>query len=465
MSRLHSRIYIHSLGVLLVVGVASALVVAWGSRDAVRRDFVNRLAQHVATLAAERFFDRTALQGRLNQLHDDLGIDVTVWDLDGRAVATTGTALPALKDADAVDVHAGKVVTRVRPTWYAAVLIRQAGGDTPLGVLAASAPHRPSILHLVQPLLWVGLVLLVVAVATRPLARRISRPLELLTLAARRFGSGDLSYRIPLRKARRGRRRWRRRDRQDELQTLTRAFNEMAARVERIVQGQKELLANVSHELRSPVTRIRMALELLPRDGESEARLQALEEDLADLDRLIEDVLTTARLEATGLPTQLGPVDTRALLAQIAERAQLDPLLATREVQVAEGPAVPFVGDEMLLKRAIWNLVENSAKYGAPPITLAATRQGDEVKLSVTDEGEGIPAVDRQRVFTPFFRAQRERARSDDGEPPRGVGLGLTLALRVAEVHGGAIAIEAGSVVDGHERGCRVVITLPAKGS
>lgn len=99
--------------------------------------------------------------------------------------------------------------------------------------------------------------------------------------------------------------------------------------------------------------------------------------------------------------------------------------------------------------------MENAAKYGAPPITLAAERAGDRVRLSVADDGPGIPPAERERVFTPFYRGGR--ARTPDGT--HGVGLGLTIARRVAEVHGGGIAVES---VDGEERGCRIVITLPA---
>src|SRR5262249_59439613 len=126
-----------------------------------------------------------------------------------------------------------------------------------------------------------------------PLARRISRPVERLTEAARRLGRGELAYRVPEGGPAGSPRWWRRHrgPRVDELRELTRAFNDMADRVERLVAGQKELLANVSHELRSPLARIRVALALLARDGESEARLRDLESDLAALDPLIAHLL------------------------------------------------------------------------------------------------------------------------------------------------------------------------------
>jgi two-component system OmpR family sensor kinase len=316
-----------------------------------------------------------------------------------------------------------------------------------------------------RPALGVAFVLLLVALAAAPLARRISKPVERLTEGARRLGGGDLGYRVPLDRPARGRaaRGHPGRRRTDELDELTRAFNDMAERVQRLVHGQQELLANVSHELRSPLARIRVALALLPRDGDSEARLRDVESDLAELDRLIEDVLTTARLDATGLPRRPAPVDVAALLAEVAERARHDPLTAGKTVRVAVGPAPALTADRALLKRALWNLVENAAKYGAPPIALAATRDGDHVRLSVTDQGEGIPPAERERVLAPFHRLDRARTPHAAGERPHGFGLGLTLARRVAEVHGGRIAIEPAAVQEGREAGCRVTLVLPAR--
>jgi len=460
--RLHSRVYLHSLVVLLVVGAATSLVFAIVNPGSTFREMGERMARHAAGLAAERLGDPAALAGRVERLHADLDLDVTVRDLDGRVLARAGAAeLPPPADAVAA-VRAGQVIARARPVPYALAPLRDPASGAVVGTLQVSTRHHhfgPFGHGLVRPLLFVAVVLLVVAAASRPLARRLSRPLERLTDAARRLGGGDLAARAP---APAGRARWWRRGHApaDEIVELTRAFNEMAERVERLVRGQKELLANVSHELRSPLARLRMALALLPRDSATEARLADAERDLGELDGLIDDVLTTARLEATGLPTRLAEVDVGALLAGLAERARHDPAVAGQAVRVSEGPRLTLVADEALLRRGLWNLVENAAKYGAPPITLAAVRDGDRVALSVTDEGPGIAPPARDRVLDPFYRL--DTARTPGGTAPAGVGLGLTLAHRVAEVHGGDITVGAASVEAGRERGCRVTISIPS---
>ncbi len=455
MARLHSRIYLHFLGVLLVVGVATSAVFALGARREFQREVAEGLVRHVATLAAERFADPAALAARLRQVHGDLGVDVTVLDLDGRRVAGVGAEPPPLAAADAAEARAGRVVARPRGGWLAAAPVRDPASGSVVGIVQAA--QRREWHGFPGPVVAVGAVLLLVAVATRPLARRISRPVERLTDAARRLGRGDLSARAPAPPPRAGRAGGRHRT--DELAELTAAFNDMAERVERMVRGEKELLANVSHELRSPLARIRVALELLPRAQGAEARFRDLEHDLADLERLIEDVLAAARLGATGLPAHLSDVRAAALLGSLAERARLDPLTAALQVRVDADPALEVVADEGLLRRALWNLVENAAKYGAPPIVLQAGRDGDRLTLSVEDAGPGIPAAERERVLDPFYRGARARAGDGPAAARGGVGLGLTLARRVAEAHGGDIAVTPGA--DG-VRGCRVTIALPA---
>ena len=464
MARLHSRIYLHFVGVLLVVGLTSAAVFAVGTRDGFRREVAARLTRHLAALAGEHVGDPTALTERLRQLHRDLRLDLRVRDLEGRTIASVGERLPRLTRAEESDVRAGRVVMRAHPMPFAAAPIRDPASGAVIALVEGTAPSHFGPPPLWRPFVLVGLVLLLVGVATRPLARRISRPLEQLTAAARRLGGGDLSARVPApaRPARRA----------DEIGELTGAFNEMADRVERLVHAEKELLANVSHELRSPLARIRVALELLPRTAADEGRVAGVERDLAELDRIIDDVLTTARLAARGLPTTLGTVDAQQLLRDVAEQARQDPLTMGREVRIADGATVRLTADEALLRRALWNLVENAAKYGAPPITLSASRSGERVVLAVSDAGEGIAPADREKVFAAFHRGDTARREAPEEAPGRetpgtddtrrGVGLGLTLARAVAEAHGGVIAIESLDEVSGRPRGCRVVITIPA---
>jgi signal transduction histidine kinase len=458
MPRLYARIYLHLLAVLVAVGIATSLVFALGARGSFPREPAQRLMRHATSLVSEDLGRPEALERRLGQLHRDLEVDLRVRDSAGRELSRAGAPVPALTQEEADRVRGGGVVVRPRPRWVAAVPLRDPASGAIVGILEASGRVGRFERHLLRPLAVVALLLGVVALAAVPLARRISRPIERLTDAARRLGAGDLSTRVPVDPQRP---RWPRRH-PDEIQQLTGTFNDMAHRVERLVSGQKELLANVSHELRSPLARIRMALELLPRSPESESRLRDLEADLTELDRLIDNVLTASRLEATGLPPHPRPVAVAPLLGEVAERARRDPLTARMTVEVAAPPDLAIVADDTLLRRALWNLVENAAKYGAPPITLGAERRGERVVLSVSDMGPGIARAERERVLEPFYRLDKARTPGESGATAGGFGLGLALARRIAEVHRGSIAIGPRWVENGRERGCRVIMSLPA---
>lgn len=322
-----------------------------------------------------------------------------------------------------------------------------------LGTLAlALSPWRG-----VQALLVGGLIAVAAGLAVRAVIGRLSRPVELLTEATRRFGQGELSHRIQIpQRLIRWRRRRRPRSRPgarphpgDELLDLALAWNDMAARIESLVTNQRELLAHVSHDLRSPLTRIRLALELLPQSPENAGRLSALTVDLDELDRLVDDVLTVSRLDATGLPTHLAPVDLAGLCAELAARAALDPTFAGAPPSVS-CPPLTLVADPALLRRALWNLLENAARHGTPPVTLTV-QDGDPVLIVVEDAGPGVPEVDRARLFEPFFRGDRART----GGPARGSGLGLSIARRIARVHGGELDLVPSA------RGARFELSLP----
>ncbi len=435
MRRLHTRIYLHFLGMLLVVGITTSIVFASGWKHEMRLGMVQRLTTHVASLIGERWDDPAARDALVSRLSRELGVDLTVLDGEGETrLASAGTALPVPRGRDREVAKSGFCTYAggrgPAHRWCAAAPILAADG-TPLGLLIASPQHRFERRMLFRPILGVGLTLLVIGLASMPLARRISRPVERLTEATNRFGNGELGYRIPTEPCRRHKR--------DELADLTRAWNEMAERVERLVGGHRELLANVSHELRSPLARIRVALELVP----DSTRRKDIETDLVELDQLIETILTTSRLEASSLPLTKERVDVTALLAQIRERASHAgvPLAIT-------SPDLAVEADAPLLKRALWNLVENAMKYGAPPISISVEKTERGAAFTVRDEGAGIPAEDRERVFTPFFRGDKART------PSQGFGLGLTLAKRVAEAHGGSIR-----VLD-VPRGCAIVLEI-----
>lgn len=284
-------------------------------------------------------------------------------------------------------------------------------------------------------------VLIVGAILT---ARWIVRPIEKLSRATRAIGEGDLSARAGV-------------ERDDELGELGADIDEMAHRIERLVAAERELLANVAHELRTPLSRINVALDLAGEGDAKRARasLEDIAVDVAELDALVNDILTAARFELgkTELPLRRATVEPAAIANTAAERLRARHPERPLEVDVVPGlPAIDV--DPVLFRRVIDNLLENAHKYtpdGTSPIDLRVSRSGEDVVFEVIDRGIGIASEDLPRVFAAFFRGERSRSRETGG-----VGLGLTLARRIADAHGANLSIS--SELD---RGTTVRLTVP----
>lgn len=456
MGRLFTRIYLHFLFVLVLMGIASTVIGSLAFRGPVLHGFAARIATHTARLVADRIGDPARLEHLVDHLATEFDVDLTVRDPSGKVLASAGPVQPRPTDRDLVHMKRGPVIISRWRNFCAATRILDNQNGASLGVLEIAPRRRFGGISFTRPLMGLAAVLLIVGLATAPLARRLSRPVDKLIEATRRFGDGDLAYRIPLPPwCREGSHA--RAHRHDQMTTLLLAWNDMAARVEKLIGGHRELLANVSHELRSPLARLRVALELLPRAGDGEARIKEIEADLGELDRLIEDVLTTSRLDASGFQVRREEVELEPLFKGLTERAAHDPILAGKEVIARGAEGMRVRADGTLLKRALWNLLENAGKYGAPPIALSVQRVEANVIFAVEDAGPGIPDGEREDVLRPFYRGDKARTPQAPGAASGGFGLGLTLARQIADAHAGSLRLES---VHPDGRGLRVVLTL-----
>lgn len=287
------------------------------------------------------------------------------------------------------------------------------------------------------------LVLLFVAVAgaAYPVVRRLTRRLEALKQGVEAFGGGDLQQRVA-------------EDGRDEVAAVGASFNRAAGRIEALLRAHQSLLANASHELRSPLARLKMAVALA--DDAAPAQRAALRREIdtniGELDALVEEVLLASRLDA--MPPAGG--------AEPAAALQPVPLLALAAEEAArigalvEGEDLSVAGDERLLRRALRNLLENARRYGGVAVEVtvqaAAGAPADSVEVAVCDRGPGVPEGLRERIFEAFFRLPGHAERAG------GVGLGLSLVRQIAQRHGGSVRCEAR---DGG--GSRFVLQLPRR--
>jgi len=449
--RLAIRIYLVSAAALLAVLLALYLLAVVIFRPPQHGGPFGEMARYAASKIAERWSSPARLDHELEAIRVHMNVAAAAYRWDGTLIAAnTDAPMPPLTAAEQASLASAPLIERggtcTRERCQLAFEVR--GLEAPLGyvLLENIDGHRPP-----PPfgIILAALVIVALGIAAALLGRTIARPLARLEQTAQALGGGDLRARTGL-------------VRRDELGAVARSFDDMAERLEKLILSQTELLANVAHELRTPLARIRMALELAE-DGDPAVARESLAEiaqDLSELEGLVNDILAAARMDlarstaTSGTPPlHVAPLDVGQVVNGALER--LRHRHPARRVEVELAPDLPSVeGDAVLLRRAVDNLLDNAQKYSPPdsPIRLRARRRGAGIAVSVIDSGVGIPAEDMSRLFTPFFRGDKSRTRATGG-----VGLGLSLARRIVEAHGGTLSAESTPSV-----GTTMTVELPA---
>ena len=402
---------------------------------------------------------------------------------DGQRIVASPTFLQRQQDGTplrglSVQLEDGRTLWMMRPgarpglqrqngTGEARLSAPNGSGDARLGAPGGSADIvRPGVGPRLAPtgmlaLLWptraqqgvglvIVLVLLFIAVAAGayPVVRRLTRRLEALKQGVEQFGAGQLDHRVAVHG-------------HDEVAAVASSFNVAAQRVEALVRSHQSLLANASHELRSPLARMKMAVSLLDdtvAPDQRERLKREIDTNVAELDALVEEVLLASRLNAAPQRERDAPVELLGIAAEEAARVN---------ASVAGAPLTVF-GDERLLRRAMRNLLENATRYGGGEVEIevdlplhaaanplpkslpdtspntalnglpdsASDAPATRAVIRVTDRGPGVPQEMRERIFEPFFRLPGH------AEQAGGVGLGLSLVQQIAQRHGGSVRCE-----------------------
>jgi two-component system OmpR family sensor kinase len=367
---------------------------------------------------------------------------VQILDLDGRVVArsaTLGTARLPTPPALLARLRAGEALFETRHD-FGEEPIRIVSLPVPAGApryavqVAMSLDDAYVVLRTAR-WLFLGLSLTIltgIGLTGALLARRALRPIDRIVTTARRLGEGSLAERLPHPGTR------------DEVGRLVATLNDMLARIEQGVEAQRRFTADASHELRSPLSRLRAELEVTlrrPRErGEYEEALRSCLEEVERLSRLTDELLVLARLDAAdgrepaGPPVPLGPILDDAL-------RRLAPEADRRGIALTVDPAPPLAvrAASSAVGLVITNLLDNAVKFSPPGsrVRIGVTAAGDEAVLSVSDAGPGISAEELPRLFQRFHRGHAARATDAPG-----VGLGLAICQTLVERNGGRIAVE-----------------------
>ena len=400
-SRLFLKIYLTILGSIVVLAVTGITAVALLIGSTGDRHFFSERASLIAAALPETA-DADLLQASLNRIGAASQAEMTVLNADGTTLAhyQPETSIAQRFSPVAVPLSEGKTLSvRFEP---------------PFG------PRRGN------PLIPLILVSTLTALVAWPVVRHLTKRLESLRHSVEAWGAGDLTVRAPSMGS-------------DEIAIVAESFNDAAERVETLIAANRALLANASHELRSPLARLRMSVELFENEP-SPARREEIDRNLGELDVLVGEILLSSRLSHAEIAEPLQRIDLLALAAEEAAQAGLE----------VTGVSVEVLGDEHLLHRLVRNLIQNAMRHGQPPIEITVSQAPDHAEFMVRDHGLGISETDMARLFEPFYRP------SGHGEAAGGWGLGLALVRQIAERHNGSVRVEAPA--DG---GARFVVRLP----
>lgn len=267
----------------------------------------------------------------------------------------------------------------------------------------------------------------------------IASPLRKVAAAVDRFGQGDLAARVDY-------------DSRNEIGQVARSFNGMADRIQTLVTAERRLLQDVSHELRSPLTRLNFAAELARTAPDRSAAIDRLQVDLDRLDALVSELLTITRAEGDPAARRLQPVDLGRLIADVVEAGHLEAAARPCVIAMSGSTSRSILGDEELLRRAIENVLRNAIRYAPAEsvIDVITADEAERVVLRIRDYGPGVPPEAVDKLFEPFFRVDAARQMDSSN-----IGLGLSITQRAVQLHHGTVSAENASP------GLRVTIALP----
>ena len=303
--------------------------------------------------------------------------------------------------------------------------------------LILAGPRRPGVFWFLRTQhLWVlGLAVLL----CYALAYHLSSTVRQLQRSVDRFGHGDFSARAGS-------------TRGDELGQLARTFDQMADRIEGLLTSERRLLLDISHELRSPLARLSVAVELARSDRDPSATLDRIQREADRLNELIGGLLEVTRAEVDPSSQHREPVQLNSLVSQVAEDCRIEATAKDCSLRVARLEEAELDGDAELLRRAVENVLRNAIRYAPSNTTIEMSLEHAPggVAIAIRDQGPGVPEDALKHIFDPFYRVDTARVRSSGG-----AGLGLSIARRAVELHGGTLKARNA------QPGLEVTIRLP----
>lgn len=424
---LFAKLLLWFLATVIISVSGFALILRLRSNDG--RDIgpvSSRIVQHFADQAGD-VFQKSGVDGlraHMERFRDTTGLTAFFLDQNGKDVLDGSDQSDLLRH-----VRKSNFLASPHQARLLAGRVANAGPYTFVVFISPRFTDRP--LFIQQHLWW----MLVVVLFTYLLARHLTVPVRKLEAAAESLGSGDLKARAPT-------------GRKDELGRLAASFNQMAERIESLVESDRRLLRDVSHELRSPLARLGVAVELARSSDNPDRELDVIQQQADRLNALVGTLLDVSRAEVSPDALRRQPVALDHLLTEVVEEARIEANQLKRTVSLATD-RVQMTGDPELIRRAVENVLRNAIRYTPEGgnVEVNARRKGTGVLLSIRDHGPGVPIDSLPHLFEAFYRV--------GGQHTAGFGLGLSIAKRAVSLHKGSISAHNA------EPGLEVDIELP----
>jgi two-component system sensor histidine kinase CpxA len=384
---------------------------------------------------------KPALDDLLNEI--SLQNRTTYWLLDSNEEQLSSRPAPVQLHNYAMQAETNGGTLHVGDSYFVVSPITTAGARY---LLVSEFVPPPLTERVPGDILWtLKLGTIVSAFLCLIIAHYLSKPIERLRNATNELARGNLDIRVSRYIG----------NRRDEIAELVRDFDSMAAELRNLIQSERNLLSGVSHELRSPIARMRLALTLA-RDSDARERremLDRIEQETIQLDSMLEKILTVARLEGGQHKPKFESVSLRDIVDSVLDDARFEATAFDVDIKFTDSPQINLPGDPDLLRSAIENIVRNAMFYSGAggEIEIALRRDNGNALLSVRDNGPGVPEASLPLLFKPFYRVDNSRVDSTGG-----MGLGLAIVRNAVLVHGGTVT--AHNVVP---HGLEIVIQLP----
>ena len=319
---------------------------------------------------------------------------------------------------------------RMTEQTIAAKKILLKNGQTYYYIIEYRRPQRtPFLTEARNRILQILAVIFAAGLGCYALARYLSSPISKLRTATQKLAAGDLQTRVAEEVG----------NRHDELAALAKDFDEMAERIENLINSQKRLTRDVSHELRSPLARLNVALELAKTksSGDSHKLLDRIERESKILNEMISQILTLSKLESQSETIEKHDINIGKLVERVVSDADFEAQSQNKKVEITQNSDAKIFGNENLLRSAVENVLRNAVRYTNDKVEVSVNGAEGETVIKIRDHGSGVPTEELEKLFTPFHRVAEARERKSGG-----VGLGLAIAEQAVHAHKGKIKAE-----------------------